>query len=155
MDSNNQYLFNCSSQHLRSMPQNLPKYTNLINVSNNDITHITNINPSFINTTLDLSFNQIEFISKEVWEFLLENIQSLNLQVNNVTNIPQTVTSSKISNMWLSGNPFECNCDMMWMTDWLINATNVIDKDKVVCGPGKWRGMYFYSDILSTFLCNI
>ncbi len=29
-----------------------------------------------------------------------------------------------LEKIWLSGNRFECNCDMLWMTAWLVNTRN-------------------------------
>ena len=69
---------------------------------------------------------------------MVESVKYLDISRNNLTEIPQIITkTSNISKLWISENPFECNCDMMWMKDWLLGATNVEDKENVTCLQNK------------------
>ena len=47
-----------------------------------------------------------------------------------------------MTNLWLSNNPYECNCDMLWMKDWLVDTGNVMDKENVTCSGNGIKGEY-------------
>ena len=47
---------------------------------------------------------------------------------------------NKTSKLWISDNPYECNCDMLWMKDWLMDNENVMDKKNVTCSGSKVKG---------------
>ena len=71
----------------------------------------------------------------------------LNLAKNNLKAFPKTLKETHCSEVYLAGNPIDCNCDMLWFTNWL-NATDVrrIVKDYkwVVCAGGRWNGTQVY-----------
>ena len=62
----------------------------------------------------------------------------LNLANNNLKTFPKTLNGTNFSEVCLAGNPIDCNCDMLWFTEFL-NTTNpqsgsrvVIDYEKVL-----------------------
>ena len=71
----------------------------------------------------------------------------LNLANNNLKAFPKTLKGTQCSEVYLAGNPIDCNCDMLWFTNWL-NATNVRrmvkDYKRVLCAGGKWNGTQVY-----------
>ena len=62
-------------------------------------------------------------------------------------------TDSKLNQMgeiWLSGNPFDCDCEMIWMTDWLNTFTSasgehiMADFRNLTCEAGSMKGTPIY-----------
>ena len=74
-------------------------------------------------------------------EVIIKNVKSLDITGNNLKEIPKIISKENITNkLWISNNPYECNCDMLWMKDWLIDTENVVDKNKVKCSRSKEKG---------------
>ena len=72
---------------------------------------------------------------------IIKSVKYLDIRGNYLKEIPRMITkSNNISELWISDNPYECNCDMLWIKDWLINATNVEDKDNITCLHNKVKG---------------
>ena len=67
----------------------------------------------------------------------------LNLANNDLKKFPKTLNGTNFSQVYLAGNPIDCNCGMLWLTNWL-NATDVRrmvkDYDQVLCVGGRWNG---------------
>ena len=90
----------------------------------------------------------------------LRKLTSLSLKNNKVARICESFvdkltndTDSKLNQMgeiWLSGNPFHCNCEMTWMTDWLNTFTApsgehiVVDFKNITCQAGSMKGTPIY-----------
>ena len=75
----------------------------------------------------------------------------LNLANNDLASFPKSLNSTHFSQVYLAGNPVECNCDMLWFAEFL-NVTNhkggtriVKDYDDVVCEGGKWNRDQVYT----------
>ena len=85
-----------------------------------------------------------EFFSKIT---TIKTAKFLNLANNKLKNFPKNLKGTNFSQVYLAGNPIDCNCDMLWLTNWL-NATDVrrIVKDykRVLCAGGKWNGTQVY-----------
>ena len=74
-------------------------------------------------------------------EFIIKSVKHLDIRGNNLTSLPETITkANKTNKLWISGNPYECNCDMLWMKDWLMDTRNVMDKDNVTCSGKTIKG---------------
>ena len=91
-------------------------------------------------TYLDLSNSWVSTITERAMKSMLNNMKALNLTNNVLEVLPQAITKSNKTKLWLSNNPYDCYCDMMWMRDWLVKATNVMDKEEIVCTKGKMIG---------------
>ena len=74
-------------------------------------------------------------------EVIVKSLKYLDIRRNYLKEIPDIIKKgNNMTKMWISDNPYECNCDMLWMKDWLINATNVEDKDNVTCLHNEVKG---------------
>ncbi|XP_018421575.1 PREDICTED: toll-like receptor 7 [Nanorana parkeri] len=129
-----------SNNHLTAVPFEPTNCTHSIQaliLSNNKIKNIT---PNFLRNAvslkyLDLSFNKISFIGKSSFpDNILSNLEILVIQ----------------------GNPFKCNCDLVWFVSW-INSTNVIIPflvpDVSCAGPGAHRGKSLI--FLDLYTCGV
>ena len=74
----------------------------------------------------------------------------INLVNNDLKGFPKSLDGTNFSEVYLAGNPIDCNCQMLWFANWL-NATepqseNRIVKDykQVVGTGGKWNGTQVY-----------
>lgn len=128
--TSNKNILNCSGVQLQKLPQ-VPDLTTTIILTGNGIAEIT---------------------SKFVAE--MENISTLrflNLTHNHITKISDKIQNlTQLEEIWLEGNPFECDCSMTWMIPWLnsltrSNKSNIVrDYKKVKCGSGRFKGIFMY-----------
>ena len=74
----------------------------------------------------------------------------LNLAHNDLKDFPKSLNGTSFSQVYLAGNPIDCNCQMLWFADWLNvtdpHSENRIVKDykQVLCAGGKWNGTQVY-----------
>ena len=80
-------------------------------------------------------------MDEAVMEVIVQNVNNLDISKNDLKSLPKSISNShKASKMWISDNPYQCNCDMIWMKDWLIDNNNVQDKDNVTCSARTQKG---------------
>ena len=86
-------------------------------------------------------FSKIKTMNKTVFQ---------NLASNDLKAFPKSLNGTNFSQVYLAGNPIDCNCEMLWFADWL-NTTNPLNKDRIVadyqhvlCVGGKWDGTQVY-----------
>ena len=90
---------------------------------------------------MDLSSSSIEYISSDAINALMENTLYLDISNNSLKVLSETITASaNYTKLWISGNPYDCGCDVMWMKDWLVEATHVMDKENFTCNTGVMKG---------------
>ena len=91
-------------------------------------------------------------IDKGVIKVITKTIKYLDISNNKLQYLPEEIQDIKnFTKLWISNNAFACNCDMLWMRDWLIDAANVIDKEHVKCHSGKWNGKCEFITLAYTF----
>ncbi|KAJ6667523.1 hypothetical protein lerEdw1_016644 [Lerista edwardsae] len=119
---------------------------------------------------LDLSNNQLGTVphelsncSKTLQKFIVQNnrirkltdhflrgavqLKYLDLSFNRIKKVKNSSLPKDVINrldaLLLHGNPFTCNCDLVWFV-WWINQTNVtiplLATDVTCVGPGAWHG---------------
>ena len=78
-------------------------------------------------------------------------IRQLDLAQNRLSYVPKEMQKLKrLEKIWLSENPFHCDCDMTWMMRWLSNFTTtsrehvIVDYQDVKCHSGKMVGFPIY-----------
>ena len=90
-------------------------------------------------TLLNISLSNITDLDEKVM-VIMKNAEILDIRKNILQTLPQTA-ANKIgsSKLWISDNPYDCNCNMMWMKNWLMDSTVVQDKDNVICSTGNMK----------------
>ena len=74
-------------------------------------------------------------------EIIIGSVKHLDIRRNSLTKIPQTITKgNNVSELWISDNPYECNCNVVWMKDWLIDNKQVKEQENVTCSGSKLKG---------------
>ncbi|KAM9320036.1 toll-like receptor 7 [Gastrophryne carolinensis] len=116
-----------SNNYLTAVPNDLANCTRSIKSLDLSKNKIRNLTANFLRNAfslkyLDLSYNKIRFIGKSSFpDNILSNLEILLIQ----------------------GNPFKCNCELVWFVSW-INSTNVtipyLVPDVTCDGPGAHRG---------------
>ena len=75
-----------------------------------------------------------------VMEVLMHNVKSFDIRKNNLKMLPKSIMKANKPKLWISDNPYECGCNMLWMKNWLIDAGNVMDKKNVTCSGSQVKG---------------
>ncbi|KAL3874290.1 hypothetical protein ACJMK2_037329 [Sinanodonta woodiana] len=72
---------------------------------------------------LDLSENQISSLDQKSFHGLKDTLTSLSLSDNNLTTINECVLQnfSKLNHLYLANNFWNCDCDLLWLYDWIKN----------------------------------
>ena len=80
----------------------------------------------------------------------LTKLRYLNLADNKLEVLNKNISHLRIPEIHLSGNPIECNCDMLWFAQWLHTTLHptgpriVKDYEDVRCVGGEWNGKQVY-----------
>ncbi len=135
---------NCSFNNMTTLPDHILPRTEQLIMTGNNLENLDSVAENFPNVKkLDFNRSNIKTISGEAMKLFLLKSSMLYLSNNKLKIIPSLVQAKEYNTkVWLSENPFDCNCDMMWMRDWVQNTTNVMGKEDIVCASGKWEGIY-------------
>ena len=135
-------VFDCRNKNLTSLPKNILLQTNSILASGNNFGSIERVEKYMENIThLDLSNSRVSHITDGAMRSILMKLKTFNLSNNVLKNLPSSVReTNNNTKLWISNNSYDCNCDMMWMRDWLVKTTSVVDKEQVVRASGKMIG---------------
>ncbi len=103
-------------------------------------------------TYLNLASNRITKICQNFIDSILQakNVIQLDISSNMLTSLPKGMQKLKNVRIRLGGNPFDCNCDMLWMISWLANTTLpsgehlVTDYKNVTCINGDTKEKIIY-----------
>ena len=128
-------ILDCKEKGFISLPDTVLKDTGWLLISGNNLGSL-NKAPDYLKniTLLDLSSSQITEINEIVMEFINTNVKHLDVRGNNLKTLPQTITkANSMTKLWISDNPYQCECDFLWMKDWLVRTKNVVDKENVTC----------------------
>ncbi|KAK8759396.1 hypothetical protein V5799_002971 [Amblyomma americanum] len=121
---------NFSSAELNRLPQALPENTTELGMRDK---HLENIDASFKNVAphgevLSLRNNLISRLSANS---LPSKLHSLDLRGNTINKPPHVlVLERNLTSLWLSGNPFQCECDDYAFKQWLDAHDNVLLRQK-------------------------
>ncbi len=149
---------NCSFNSMTKLPNSVLSSTEVLVMHGNNLNELGYADPYLFQVKVfDLQGNSIENINDEIYNGIFLSAESIKLSNNSLKYISQLLQHvQNDSKIWLGGNPFECNCDMMWMRDWLQISTNVMDRENITCGSGQWKGKTIpFLVIFDTFLFHL
>ena len=147
-------VYNCSSTDLKTLPVSVPNFTDWVWLENNKIQNLHG-NMSYLKSIgyLNVNSNKITIMNGCFMSALLQSqtLKWLNLAFNDITNLPVNVQNlTHLEKIWLSGNPFHCDCEMTWMIGCLNNFTKpskehvIVDYQDIKCHSGKMKGKPIY-----------
>lgn len=140
----------CADARLTGIPTALLSNTDWLLLSGNNISELTGQAVSNMSSTnlahlskLDLHASGVISIDDDFLDVFVqsENLKFLDLSHNELTSLPETIRNvSSLETLNISGNPFVCSCDVIWMRDWLANHSALVPgfhdvKCRVVNGP--------------------
>ena len=137
---------------LTQIPKSLPKDTDWLILSENNITSITIVDVQYVKnlSRLDMYNNKIKYISEDFVQYLKtqSNLVNLDISNNELKVIPRNLESVKfMTTLMISGNKFECKCNNMWMRYWINdNRESIQDYKKSLLSDGIWRQCSICSD---------
>ena len=130
----------CAHAGLTQIPKSLPKDTDWLILSGNNISSVQVVVLQLLYglSKLQLQNNNIKYISEHFVQYLntQSNLIDLNISNNELKGIPSILQSSKkkLRKLSLSGNKFDCNCNNIWMKNWLITNRKIVQTyDLVEC----------------------
>ena len=135
-------IFNCHNANLTFFPNTIVNDTDWLLLSGNSLGEINN-NVNYLSEieTIDISSSEVQSIENDIIASMVKAKLFLDIRNNRLTSLPRAIVGVKnTTELWISNNPCECNCDMMWMRVWLIKATNVEDRENVTCATGQMKG---------------
>ena len=120
-------VFDCSFRNFTELLTVVPPNTTFLNLSGNRIHTLCKMFYNFKNIQhIDLSHNNISVVKNSFVKVMkdMKNIMYLNLENNAITTLPETITKvTSIKTFKLSRNPYQCNCDMLWMQKWIYKLS--------------------------------
>ncbi len=138
----------------KKFPLEIPDMTNWLTISGGSIGRLCGNFAYFGQiSNLNLSTNGITGICDSFIDSILKanTTKYVDLFGNEITHLPKATMQGNFERIWLSGNRFECNCDMLWMANWLANTMSpsgghlISDYNKVLCHNGKNKGIPIFT----------
>ena len=105
-------IFSCQNRSLDTFPETVLEDTDRLLLSENNFGSL-NKSPDYLKdiSLLDLSSNNITEINNTVMEVIMKNVNSLDIRKNKLTTLPKSISKlNKTKRLWISDNPYECNC---------------------------------------------
>ena len=151
-------VLNCSGTDMQNLLPPVPLQTDWLILTGANLHSLTTYHTYIPNLTLmDLRYNKIEMLSENFISGLSDlqrNILLIDVRDNIISRLPKSMSTLKAVQFKLSGNQLICDCEMLWIADWLANTTIqsgehgepvVIDYDEVLCYEGKQKGQAIYT----------
>ncbi len=131
----------CSFNNMTYFPQHVLPRTEQLIMDGNKLDKLENENHMLAEVKMFKFKNcNIKSVQEATLKSLLQNAKVLDMRSNKLTSLSSFFETQRMeTKLWLGNNPYECNCDMIWISVWLQNATNIMDKENISCA-GKWKG---------------
>ena len=83
---------------------------------------------------LDLKNNKLFKLSEGFLDIMIKNkrLSHLDISNNSLTTLPHNIQKLTLKTLKLAGNNFKCQCDNMWMKEWMLNNSDMITDYKTV-----------------------
>ncbi|XP_064608611.1 LOW QUALITY PROTEIN: uncharacterized protein LOC135472843 [Liolophura sinensis] len=128
-------LVDCAFRKLTSLPDVMPNELLHLDFHHNNISTLSIRDYLSRTQVLNLSGNAVAEISSGVFDHLV-SIHAVDLTHNALQTLPddlQQVSFSNASGFLLSENPWRCDCDTLWMSEWLRTNAIVTDAGDTRC----------------------
>lgn len=117
---NDTFFMNCTGAGLTEMPVEVPDNGRSkleLFFDNNNIAALKNT--SYIRKIHNISLfgNRIESLDSDILKSM--NATRLDFRNNLIVSLPREIRKFSYSTVQLAGNPLECNCDSVWLLDWM------------------------------------
>uniref|UniRef100_A0A9J8CMV4 Slit homolog 1 protein n=1 Tax=Cyprinus carpio carpio TaxID=630221 RepID=A0A9J8CMV4_CYPCA len=145
----------CSNKGLKVLPKGIPKDVTELDLSNNQISTLSN--HSFSNMsellTLILSYNRLRCIPIKAFDGLKS--LRLSLHGNDIAVIPDGAFKdlSSLSHLALGANPLYCDCHMQWLSDWVKSGYKEPGIARCT-GPGEMTDKLLLTTPSKKFTCT-
>lgn len=125
---NDTFLIDCTNAGLTEIPDVIPENNRSrieLILDNNAITELKDLSYSGRVYQISLHNNAIETLEAHV----LENIDAVKLDFsyNKIRTLPTEIKKFSYESVSLHGNPLFCDCDSMWLKDWLTSYNDMPD----------------------------
>uniref|UniRef100_A0A8C2GVX1 Slit homolog 1 protein n=1 Tax=Cyprinus carpio TaxID=7962 RepID=A0A8C2GVX1_CYPCA len=146
----------CSNKGLKLLPKGIPKEVTELDLSNNQISTLSN--HSFSNMsellTLILSYNRLRCIPVKAFDGL-KSLRLLSLHGNDIAVIPDGAFKdlSSLSHLALGANPLYCDCHMQWLSDWVKSGYKEPGIARCT-GPGEMTDKLLLTTPSKKFTCT-
>ena len=119
-------VYNCSSTNRSTLPPeaHLPNGTDWLDVSDNRLNYLCGKHPYLKNiSSFFLTNNNISEICDSTLNTLKRGrLKLLELSRNKLNGLPRLIQNvTSLVQIWLLDNPLKCDCDMLWMKNWMEN----------------------------------
>ena len=102
---------------------------------------------------IDLRGSDFVSISEDFFPMLqnMSNVTHINLANNHISRFPKGLQMITDQDIYLSGNPIDCYCEMLWFVEWLNRTGNcsdtrpIKDYQEMRCSGGEWHGAKVYT----------
>lgn len=131
----NRTVVDCSSREYEHMPNYLPEKHNItLNLRNNSISTIINANKLTNVTTIDISQNQLQSISRAA-VMIMTDYKSINLTTNKISQLSRYFQTLHPCSTYFGNITVNCDCNSFWIRDWLVNKNNYLcyNITKITC----------------------
>lgn len=124
-------VINCTNANLREIPKTIPELSSNIRyvslyLDGNSITEIIKRNYSNIIKNLTVANNYLNYIDGEAIKEM-KDLESLDISGNYIKSVPKEIQKLSFDKVKIRGNPLECDCNMIWMADWISLSNGAID----------------------------
>ncbi|XP_052783443.1 protein toll-like isoform X1 [Mya arenaria] len=147
-------IVDCIGFNLNNIPDNMPVGSLELRLSHNNITHVANTAYFGRVKIFDISHNHLKTIDSSVFQNL-NKIETLNLRSNHLIRLPQTLVRLGAKSIMLSGNPYVCDCNVVWMKNWITSNKDIVtDWDMVTCNTLQNDGNIIVKVSKAKFVCK-
>ncbi|KAL1476432.1 hypothetical protein MTO96_018583 [Rhipicephalus appendiculatus] len=125
---------NCSSAALTAVPSIFPENTTRIDLSGNRLKTLDDTLRVRAPKLRELSLKNNSLAALD-WTSVPETIQYFDIRVNDLTRLNYfSVKERNLTALWLSGNPFVCDCAVYTLWKWMRVHTGVVrDAKDITC----------------------
>ena len=135
----NLYLNDCELTHVEQDAFKGLESLHILDLSNN-ILHQISFDTFIIYSQLrsfNISSNSLVSLPEGLFSNM-STLESLALANNQFQSLRRSILypiQQTLSSINISGNPFECNCELTWLVKWLRGNVSVLNEDATTCSP--------------------